>query len=143
MKRNNRLRLFLLGSAYALISLSACTDGELMDMKQISHGAQLYKIHCANCHQENGEGLAKLIPPLKGSDYLSNEGKSLPCIVQYGLKGNILVNGTLYNLGMPANKALSKEEITDICLYVLQKFPETPIQATAAEIEKNMANCDF
>ncbi|MEM6522979.1 MAG: c-type cytochrome, partial [Bacteroidota bacterium] len=33
-----------------------------------------YLQHCSSCHQKNGEGLARLYPPLADSDYLENNG---------------------------------------------------------------------
>ena len=36
--------------------------------KYMIQGKQLYTTHCSNCHQENGDGLGKLFPPLAKSD---------------------------------------------------------------------------
>jgi mono/diheme cytochrome c family protein len=126
---------------FLLILLVSCSDSELIGMKQISNGAQIYKTQCANCHQEDGSGLTQLIPPLKHSDYLKNHSKELACLIQNGLKGKIMVNGTEYQLAMPAVKGLSKDELADVCLYVLQKFPETPIQLTDGELQSQVDTC--
>ncbi|NQZ78447.1 MAG: cytochrome c, partial [Ekhidna sp.] len=36
-------------------------------------GAKIYATYCANCHQQDGKGLASLYPPLAGSDYLMED----------------------------------------------------------------------
>ncbi|MCF8255075.1 MAG: cytochrome c [Bacteroidia bacterium] len=126
---------------FLLVLLGSCSDSELIGMKQISHGAQIYKAQCANCHQDDGSGLAQLIPPLKHSDYLKNHSNELPCLIQNGLKGKITVNGSDYQLAMPAVNGLTKDELADVCLYVLQKFPETPIQLSEAELHSQVDTC--
>ncbi len=105
-----------------IITCSACSDSDLASMEQLAKGAQLYEKYCANCHQKDGSGLASLMPPLKNSDYLKANKKSLPCIIHKGVSGSITVKGKLYNLAMPANKSLSNQEIANITTYVYQKF---------------------
>jgi len=125
-----------------MLFVFSCSDSELVSMKQISNGAQLYKSHCANCHQDNGSGLAKLIPPLQHADYLTKNAQLLPCLIKNGYKGIMKVNGIEYNMEMPAAKGLTDEEIADICLYVLQKFPEKPIQLADSVIYNQLQNCE-
>ena len=112
-----------------LFLIGACSDSELVNMKELSNGAKLYKSHCANCHQEDGSGLANLIPPLKHSDYLKSHAAELPCIITHGLQGEILVNGKMYQMKMVPVKGLKPEDVKDLCTYVLQKFPQEPIGA--------------
>ncbi len=81
-------------------------------------GANLYRVHCANCHMENGEGLGALIPPLAGSDYLAAQRKKLPCIVRHGLQDTIEVNGTQYAEAMAGIESLSDIQITNILNYI-------------------------
>ncbi|MCS6928019.1 MAG: cytochrome c [Saprospiraceae bacterium] len=81
-------------------------------------GANLYRIHCANCHMENGQGLGALIPPLAKSDYLLAHREQLPCIIRYGLKDTIVVNGTQYAEAMAGIENLSDVQITNILNYV-------------------------
>lgn len=121
--------------------LFSCSDAELVNMHQISNGSKLYETHCSNCHQADGSGLALLIPPLKQSDYLVQNAYDLPCIIRKGIQGEISVNGNLYNQKMPANEKLSEKDIMDICLFVLQKFPENPILMPTDSIEKCLHHC--
>lgn len=81
-------------------------------------GAALYRVHCANCHLDNGQGLGALIPPLAGSDYLAAHRERLPCIVRHGLKDTIVVNGTQYAEAMAGIETLSDIQITNILNYI-------------------------
>lgn len=105
-----------------LVLVASCTDTELVGMQQLSKGAQLYKANCANCHQENGTGLAKLMPPLAESDYLATNFKQLPCLIRNGNKAPMVVNGVTYTQAMPGSKHLSDQDIAAICVFVGQKF---------------------
>tara|TARA_R110002020_G_scaffold313507_1_gene528740 strand:- start:260 stop:481 length:222 start_codon:yes stop_codon:yes gene_type:complete len=48
-------------------TLSRIEDPEVM--KYAVEGKTIYENHCGNCHQSDGSGLGKLIPPIKDSDY--------------------------------------------------------------------------
>ncbi len=104
------------------VFIFACSDNELADMHRISNGAKLYKMNCANCHQENGEGLAKLMPPLLKSDWFEKNIEELPCLIKVGNKGPITVNGLVYTQPMPGFGHLSDSEIKDVSVFVAQKF---------------------
>jgi cytochrome c len=110
-------------------------------MQQLSSGAKLYELHCSNCHQADGSGLAQLIPPLKSADYLSKAALNLPCIIKKGMQGSIVVNGVEYNQKMPAQVNLSDKDILHICLFVLQKFPEKPISVTEEALGQALQKC--
>jgi hypothetical protein len=86
---------------------------------------------------EDGKGLGRLIPPLADADYLINHQEHIACIIRYGLKGEIYVNGQFFNQEMPGEKALSDFEINNIINYInhswgneigFKKLPETQIE---------------
>ncbi|AFL82678.1 cytochrome c, mono- and diheme variants family [Belliella baltica DSM 15883] len=81
-------------------------------------GKILYENYCGNCHQNDGTGLGKLIPPLKGSDYMKVDIGRTVSIIKNGLKGEIIVNGEIYNQPMPANSQLTDMEIAKITTYI-------------------------
>jgi mono/diheme cytochrome c family protein len=124
-----------------ILFLYACSDAELSSMQQKHTGAKLYELHCSNCHQADGSGLAMLIPPLKQSDYLLKHAKNLPCMIRQGMQGEIQVNGKIYNQKMPANDKLNEQDVLAICLYVLQKFPENPVSLHSDSLIKSIQNC--
>lgn len=86
------------------------------------HGKRLYKQHCSNCHQTDGTGLGRLIPPLKDSDYMQASIANTVCIIKHGVKGEIIVNGVAYNHAMPANPQLKNLEIAEITTYILNSW---------------------
>ncbi|MDN3205538.1 c-type cytochrome [Algoriphagus sediminis] len=114
----------------ALVALAACSpksnndENELAKisdpevMKYAVPGKTLYETYCGNCHQSNGEGLGKLIPPLKNSDYFKASIHRTVWIMRNGQKGEILVNGEIYNQAMPANPSLKPLEIAQISTYL-------------------------
>ena len=81
-------------------------------------GKILYENYCANCHQKDGTGLGKLIPPLFESDYMLEDMGRTARIIKYGQEGEIKVNGQIYNQAMPANPKLTNLEIAQIMSYL-------------------------
>jgi len=94
------------------------TEDQHKYQKYIIQGRDLYKANCASCHQANGKGVKKLIPPLAGSDYLkSNQEKSVK-LIKNGATEPITVNGIVYTPMMPAHPNLSNLEIAEIMTYI-------------------------
>ena len=102
----------LLCASLLLFSLSNCGDDPY------KQGRILYNNYCANCHIEDGSGLAVLIPPLAKADYLRDNQELLPCMIRYGMQGPIVVNDTLYNQAMPGAEELTSFEIANIINYI-------------------------
>ncbi len=134
-----------------LIFVTACTGkkgGENASHKEnvrleqfIVEGQQLYKIHCANCHQTNGEGLAQLFPPLAKSDYMAANFEESICIIKNGKSGEITVNGVTYNQPMPGVATLTNLEIAEIATYIYNSWGSEKGLITTAEVEEILANC--
>lgn len=104
-------------------------------------GERIYKANCANCHMDNGEGLAGLIPPLAGSDYLPQKRDQLVCIVRYGLQDTIVVNGKIYAEQMVGNENLSDIQITNVVNYILQRWGKNQAPYTFEETQKKLGTC--
>lgn len=85
-------------------------------------GEQLYKQHCANCHQGNGKGFGLLYPPLDSSDFLLNFPDSALCIIRHGRSGPLSVNGKTYNQPMPASPTLTDIEIAELMTYITNSW---------------------
>ncbi len=108
----------IIGFLFFLFAFASCQSSEELKREQYySEGYQLYTVHCANCHQAEGTGLANLYPPIQGSSYLMQKA-DLICIVKNGLAGEIQVAGKTYNRPMPANPKLADIEIAEIVTYV-------------------------
>ncbi|MCB0496108.1 MAG: cytochrome c [Cyclobacteriaceae bacterium] len=86
--------------------------------KYFIQGRDLYKTNCLSCHQKNGQGLKKLIPPLAGSDYLKNNQAKAAQLIMDGAWETIRVNGVDYKPTMPAHKHLTALEVAEILTYI-------------------------
>ena len=104
-------------------------------------GKRLYSIHCANCHQLDGKGLARLYPPLKDSDYLLPNKKEVICGIRHGQKGEIVVNGISYNQEMPGIPGITDLEIAEIATYVYTEFADSVQIITLNEVRRIMESC--
>ncbi len=111
-------------------------DTQIRLEQYIVQGMSLYKANCANCHGAEGQGLARLYPPLAGSDYLLADLKRAACLIKNGQQGEISVNGVVYNQMMPANKTLDPIEIAEIITYVTNSWGNnaglTPVNAVSS-----------
>ena len=133
MDRNYKFLLFLL-----LISgvLFQCNRNRNRD------GERLYKAQCMNCHQESGQGLGKLIPPLTDSKYLMTNRVMLPCILQNGMNTSITINGQEYNEKMPGIERLSDADLVNILNYIGKNWGNDLENFTIKEIIELRKNCD-
>lgn len=105
-------------------------------------GQRLYGVHCANCHQLDGNGLARLYPPLRGSDYLLPNVSDVICGMRYGQKGEIFVNGVMFNQEMPGIPGITDLEVAEIATYVYTEFADSVKIFTLNEVNEIMKNCD-
>jgi cytochrome c551 len=103
---------------FLAFAFAACQTPEEVTYDQyMVEGQKAYEQHCANCHQTEGQGLAKLYPPLAGSDYLKNK-EAVICMMKYGISGEMTVNGKTYNQAMPGNFQLQELDIALISTYI-------------------------
>ncbi|SFE87918.1 c-type cytochrome [Thermoflexibacter ruber] len=141
MRQACYLKFFFFILLIALL-FTSCQDAETVKLQvYISEGQRLYEQKCANCHQRDGTGLRKLIPPLAGADYLIKYKNSLACIVKYGLTGEIEVNGQKYNLSMPANEGLSDRHIAQILTYINSKWAGSQERVKDEEVKERLRQC--
>jgi mono/diheme cytochrome c family protein len=149
MKKNNTLLLFTI--IWFLAFNSGCgPDGtnqqsrqEKIKFKQyLIEGKRLYLLHCSNCHQEDGTGLARLYPPLKDSDYMKKNEKEVICSIKYGQSGEIQVNGIIYNQLMPGNPRLTNLEIAEIMTYIYSTWGEEEKMFNYLEIGQVLDSCE-
>ena len=129
-----QIRLLLLFSFF-LVELFLSCNGTTY-----TQGERLYKAHCANCHMDDGQGLALLIPPLANSDYLKNNQDLVPCILRHGQKGKILVNGVMYDQAMPGEK-YTDIQINNMINYINTAWGNTYPTVTITETKSRLDNC--
>ena len=94
--------------------------------------------HCSNCHQKDGTGLARLYPPIKGSDYFQEDPGRTVRIIRYGQVGEILVNGIPFNQPMPANPDLSNLEIAELTTFLYGMWSESDSLFTPDQVIKHL-----
>lgn len=147
--------LALIISSFIVLVLAACTSQnesaavselsttEKMHFKQyVVYGQQLYKQHCSNCHQEDGSGLGRLIPPLAKADYMLKNISRTVCTIKFGIAGEIFVNGESYNQKMPANNQLTDLEIAQITTYILNSWGNEKGYVSVKEVSGYLRTCD-
>ncbi|RPG58748.1 MAG: cytochrome c [Flavobacteriales bacterium TMED235] len=87
----------------------------------IEAGKEIYNDFCIQCHLTSGEGVSGVFPPLKKSDYLLNNIEKSIAGIKFGLRGEIIVNGEVYN-SLMINQGLDNEEIADVMNYILNEW---------------------
>ncbi len=90
--------------------------------QRINAGRVLYNGTCSVCHQQNGEGLAGVFPPLANSDYLMADTRRAIDVVLNGLTGPVTVNGSDFNSVMPPMSQLNDDEIANILTFALNNW---------------------
>lgn len=119
-------------------TLAQISDPEVM--KFAISGKTLYENYCGNCHQSDGKGLGKLIPPLRGADYFKESVHRTIWIMRHGQNREITVNGQKYNQAMPANPNLKPLEIAQIATYVYNIWGMNEGVITSSDVEEYLKN---
>ncbi len=126
-----------------VILFNSCADEDSIKYQRYySDGMQLYKTHCGNCHMDQGEGLAALIPPLTDSIYLKDNREKLPCFIVYGMQDSIVINGISYNEVMPAEKHLAPIDLAKVLTYITNSFGNNQGIYDVTEVDANLRKCD-
>jgi mono/diheme cytochrome c family protein len=139
-QKNKILKKFVfLMFVTSILALSNCNN----DDNVYKQGKVIYTRMCANCHQEQGEGVRGLIPPLAKSDYLAAHRSELSCLIRHGQKGTILVNGVSYGtqemVGIPD---FTEFEMANILNYVSTSWGNTEKLWTVDEVREALKNCN-
>lgn len=104
-------------------------------------GEGLYLMHCGNCHQADGSGLGRLIPPLSKNATLSNNRNQIMCVIKYGLEGTLKIDGLEYDGKMPGNAELTNLEIAEIMTFVGNSWGNSIGIVLSSDVEKGMLTC--
>lgn len=89
---------------------------------------------CQSCHQENGEGLPNLYPPLAGSDWVTGDPEIPIAIILHGMQGEIEVKGAKYNNVMAPWASLSDAQIAAILTYERSSWGNSASAVTAEQV---------
>ena len=96
--------------------------GSATKEQRVSAGRVLYNGTCSVCHQQDGQGLAGVFPPLANSDYLMADTRRAIEVVLNGLTGPVTVNGSDFNSVMPPMSQLNDDEIANILTFALNSW---------------------
>ncbi|THU31548.1 cytochrome c [Niastella caeni] len=104
-------------------------------LQSIKRGQEVFNATCKNCHMENGQGMPGIYPPLANSDFLAKDTKRTIDIVLNGINGEIIVNGKIYNLDMPAHKQLTDQQVADVLNFVRNSWGNKGKAITVAQVK--------
>ncbi len=103
-------------------------------------GHKIYSALCAICHGVDGDGIQKVAPPLRGSEYVEGSVDRLALIILHGLQGSIHVKGKLYEFngampGLANNSSYSDQDIANVISYLHNAFVNESKNITPARIK--------
>jgi nitrite reductase (NO-forming) len=99
------------------IALTSSTLPDQEMKESIERGKEVYALYCQNCHMEDGNGMPGVNPPLAKADFMKKPAKTLINIILKGESGEVVVNGTKYNVPMPSMEYLTDKQIADVLNY--------------------------
>ena len=109
-------------------------------------GKALYATNCAMCHQNEGQGIPQVFPPLAKSDYLGGlaNGKrgELVGIVLNGKTGKLTVNGQEYNGVMTPVAGLNDTQLAALLTHVSNSWGNKAPAFTPDEVQKLRAGIE-
>ena len=95
------------------------------------------------CHGADGDGIANVAPPLKGSQYVEGPSERLAMILLNGLQGPLHIKGKSYtfNGSMPNfGNNFNDQQIADIISYLHNSFVPNDSESIHAEEIENLKN---
>lgn len=86
-------------------------------------GRKLYLGSCSGCHGNDGEGLNRFAPPLRGSEWVTGDSTRLVLLVLHGIEGPLEVAGRRYAEPeilpvMPGHSTLDDGTVSAILTYI-------------------------
>jgi cytochrome c551 len=149
LKRSRSNLWYLIGCIFFLVSYGCSTKSESTSTSSSTkfeqyfiQGEQLYIKNCSNCHQKTGAGLGLLYPPLKQSDFMTNNLEQVICLIRNGKDGELIVNGKSYNQSMPAIPSLTDLEIAEIATYIYNSWENEHGIIEVQDVSKILSSCD-
>ena len=106
-----------------------------------AQGENLFIANCANCHQRSGEGLGLVYPPLNKSDYMDKKFPEVVCLIRNGKRGEINVNGNLFNQPMYGMSNITDLEMAELATYIYNSWEHQRGIVEVEEIRRVLAEC--
>lgn len=132
--------LRLMFSLLFLLTLTACTPAEeepvTEEARVLRLGQQVYSTRCQSCHQASGLGVRAAYPPLVNTEWVEGDEGRLIRVVLMGMRGEVEVNGVVYNNIMTSHDFMNDNQVAAVLTYIRQAWgntagPITPDQVRA------------
>ena len=129
-----------------LLSLGACSSYEqsrqqaIKQQQYMIQGKMLYEAHCMNCHQIDGSGLGKLIPPMDSS-FIQSKLSNVICGIKNGMEGKLTIQGVTYDGIMPANPRLTPLEIAELATFISNTWSHSDTLIPPSEAQQSLNGC--
>lgn len=123
-----------------LLTLAACTPAEeepaTEETRVLRLGQQVYSVRCQSCHQASGMGVRAAYPPLVNTEWVEGDEGRLIRVVLMGMRGEVEINGVVYNNIMTSHDYMSDNQVAAVLTYIRQAWgnnagPITPEQVSA------------
>jgi mono/diheme cytochrome c family protein len=102
---------------------------------QEADGKKVFTTICAACHQQSGEGVEAMFPPLAGSEWATGDEAKLVRIILQGLIGPIEVAGEPFAGAMPGWADMLKDaEVAAVATYIRNSWGNKAAPVTAATV---------
>ena len=97
------------------------------EKEQFALGRKFYLSSCSGCHGNDGGGLNRFAPPLRGSEWVVGDEKKLALIVLHGIEGPLEVAGKRYAEPeilpvMPGHSTLDDGTLAAILTYIRNEW---------------------
>lgn len=120
---------------FSIFSFLAFQQKQKFDLDaSAARGKEVYSTYCMSCHQDQGQGIEDIYPPVAKSDYLMADKKRSIMQVLYGVSGEIKVNGKTYN-GDMTGFDLSDQEVSDVLNYVRNSLNGKSVAVVPDEVK--------
>ena len=96
-------------------------------------GRELFTLNCATCHQASGQGEPGKAPRLRFSPWVLESERRLARVVMGGMQGELRMDGTTWNMEMPAWTA-SDEDTAALLTYLRREWGHGAEPVTPATI---------
>ena len=97
-------------------------------------GKKVYDSACLACHMRNGSGVPGMHPPITESEFVNGDPDTLIRIILEGLKGEMEIQGEVYNSVMPPQAHLTDQQIADVLTFVRGSFGNNSGPITSEQV---------
>jgi mono/diheme cytochrome c family protein len=98
-------------------------------------GKIIYETYCLACHQEDGNGVPGMNPPLSKTDWVLGDSTRLINVILKGLK-DAEINGETYSNEMPSHDFLTDKQISEVLTFVRKSFGNNAGTISVEEVKK-------